>query len=63
MKIASVLIFTLFVSFTTVCGQAVDNIVRKIAKINEAQSEHVGRAGQKSENYQWLYKTRRLPVK
>lgn len=52
MKISSVLIFTLVVSITTAYGQTVNKIVRKIAKINEVQSEHVGFVGQPSENYQ-----------
>lgn len=52
MKITSVFIITLIVSITTACGQTVDKIVQEIAKINEVQSEHVGFAGQPSENYQ-----------
>lgn len=52
MKITSVLIITLVVSISTACGQSVDNIVRKITDVNEVQYEHVGIAGQPSENYQ-----------
>lgn len=52
MKLISVLIITLVVSISTVFGQSVDNIVRKIADVNEVQYEHVGIAGQPSENYQ-----------
>lgn len=52
MKITSVLIITLVVSVSTAFGQSVDNIVRKIAEVNEIQYEHVGITGQPSENYQ-----------
>jgi hypothetical protein len=52
MKITSILIIALVVSISTACGQSLDNIVRKIADLNEVQYEHVGIAGQPSENYQ-----------
>jgi hypothetical protein len=44
-------IITFIVCITSACGQTIANIVDKISEINEVQSEHVGVAGQPSENY------------
>jgi len=62
MKITSILIITLVVSISTACGQSVDNIVRKIADVNEVQYEHVGIAGQPSENYEILKEKADIPT-
>ena len=52
MKVTSPIICILIVLITNACGQPTDKVVQEIAAINEVQSEHVGFAGMKSENYQ-----------